>query len=48
MIKIINDLILKKVPIKKKNVNNNNYNLNKKEKNNNVFVKEKISKNFKA
>jgi hypothetical protein len=47
MIKIINDLTLKKVPIKK-NVNNNNFTLNKKEKNNNVFIKEKISKNFKA
>ena len=47
MIKIINDLTLKKIPIKK-NINSNNYTLNKKENNNNIIIKEKISKNFKA
>ena len=42
MIKIINDLTLKKIPIKK-NINSNNYTLNKKENNNNIIIKEKIS-----
>ena len=45
LIKIINDLTLKKVPKKKKI--NSNFKLNKKE-NNKVIIKEKISKNAKS